>query len=243
MLCIAAEADPTGYVLVNGRTPTTTDLARMTGEPEAVIQSALEELDRNGVFSRDRKDRIYSRRIVRDEKTSEKNRKNGRGGGNPTLWAESEKPRPLKPPDKPPDKAKRPEARVQIHNDAGASLFDATAPPGEAAAAGRRANGATKRRSGVEADWQPDPELRAEISQRGHDEPWIADQIGRFRDYHRAKGNLFASKDAAFRNWVRNAEDFAARDRRPNGFAGASASQPGPISAAVHAIRNRRNLG
>lgn len=110
-LCIAAEADPTGYVLVNGRTPTTTDLARLTGEPEAAVQSALEELERNGVFSRDRNGRIYNRRLVRDARRIANNRKNGKLGGNPKLLAENVNPVSVNPPDNPPDKAKKLEAR------------------------------------------------------------------------------------------------------------------------------------
>lgn len=85
MLCIAAEAQPTGYVLVNGRTPTTTDLARLTGAPEADVQLALAELDAAGVFSRDRKGRVYNRRMVRDIKKAVQNRINGKMGGNPRL--------------------------------------------------------------------------------------------------------------------------------------------------------------
>jgi len=110
-LCIAAEADPIGYVLVNGRPLTTTDLARLTGEPEAAVQSALAELERNGVFSRDRSGRIYNRRMVRDAKERSKNQKNGRLGGNPTLCNTTEKSLVVNPPDNQPDKAKRLEAR------------------------------------------------------------------------------------------------------------------------------------
>jgi hypothetical protein len=85
MLCIAAEAQPTGYVLVNGRSPSITDLARLAGAPEDEVQSLLAELDAAGVFSRDRKGRIYSRRMVRDLKRSVENQKNGKKGGNPLL--------------------------------------------------------------------------------------------------------------------------------------------------------------
>lgn len=132
MLCIAAEADPTGYVLVNGRTPTTTDLARMTGEPEAVVQSALEELDRNGVFSRDRHSRIYSRRLVRDAKASAINQKNGKLGGNPTLLNIRAKPPPVIRPDKGKDKPQRPEARGQIEADRAESKKQTSHPNGRA---------------------------------------------------------------------------------------------------------------
>ena len=85
MLCIAAEADPTGYVTVNGRPLGVTDIARLAGVTETECESLLAELDWNGVFSRDRKDAIYSRRMVRDAKTAKKNRENGKKGGNPTI--------------------------------------------------------------------------------------------------------------------------------------------------------------
>lgn len=92
MLCIAAESDPTGYVLVNGRTLTATDLARLTGAPEADVQSALAELDLNGVFSRDRNGRIYNRRMVRDARAFAEARKYGKEGGNPKLTSGYNKP-------------------------------------------------------------------------------------------------------------------------------------------------------
>lgn len=85
MLCIAAEADPTGYVLINRTTPTVTDLARLTGAPEAEVETLLAELERNGVFSRDGKCRIYSRRMLRDLKKSKANQKNGKKGGDASV--------------------------------------------------------------------------------------------------------------------------------------------------------------
>ena len=49
------------------------------------MSGLLAELELNGVFSRDRRGRIYSRRMVRDAKRSEEGRKHGRLGGNPSL--------------------------------------------------------------------------------------------------------------------------------------------------------------
>ncbi|MER8846026.1 hypothetical protein [Mesorhizobium australicum] len=85
MLCIAAAHDPIGYVAVAGRGLDETSLARLTGCQESEVSSLLGELDRNGVFSRDRHGRIYSRRMVKDAKKSAIARKNGKNGGNPTL--------------------------------------------------------------------------------------------------------------------------------------------------------------
>ena len=75
MLCIAAEADPTGYVTVNGRSLGVTDIARLAGVTETECEPLLAELERNGVFSRTRQGVIYSRRMVRDAKRSLEGRK------------------------------------------------------------------------------------------------------------------------------------------------------------------------
>ena len=47
--------------------------------------SLIDELDRNGVLSRDRRGAIYNRRMVRDAKKIAHARKVGRLGGNPSL--------------------------------------------------------------------------------------------------------------------------------------------------------------
>lgn len=85
MLCVAAEHDPIGYVAVAGRGLELPGLARVIGADESEVQILLGELERNGVFSRDRKGRIYSRRMVRDAKKAATARKNGKKGGNPSL--------------------------------------------------------------------------------------------------------------------------------------------------------------
>lgn len=85
LLCIAAAHDPIGYVAVAGRGLSETDIARMTGGSECEVSSLLGELERNGVFSRDRQGRIYSRRMITDARASATARKNGKSGGNPSL--------------------------------------------------------------------------------------------------------------------------------------------------------------
>jgi hypothetical protein len=57
----------------------------------------MSELDRNGVFSRDRHGRIYSRRMVRDAKTAKEAKKNGKLGGNPSLCPKKKKPPGVNP--------------------------------------------------------------------------------------------------------------------------------------------------
>lgn len=70
----------------------------------------------------------------------------------------------------------------------------------------------------VPEDWQPPAELRAELEQRF---PAVAmcDEIERFRDYSRANDKRFKNFDAAFRNWIRKAADFAKRDGKVAGGA------------------------
>lgn len=91
LLCIAAKADPYGYILVNGFPLEATGAARLAGVTEGEAQSLLQELERNGVFSRDRKGRMFSRRMVRDAAVRAKAQKNGAKGGNPQLGASSGK--------------------------------------------------------------------------------------------------------------------------------------------------------
>jgi hypothetical protein len=85
MLCIAAQSDPIGYLTVNNEILSVQDIARMVGGSEPEVSTLIDELDRNGVLSRDRTGKIYSRRMVRDDKKARVAQKNGKLGGNPTL--------------------------------------------------------------------------------------------------------------------------------------------------------------
>lgn len=75
MLCIAAQHDPVGFVAVRGQALQPDEIARMTGFSAAEVTDLLTELERNGVYSRDRQRRIYSRRMVRDAQRSQEGRK------------------------------------------------------------------------------------------------------------------------------------------------------------------------
>lgn len=117
MLCIAAAHDPIGYVAVAGKGLDETSLARLTGCLESEAASLLGELDRNGVFSRDRQGRIYSRRMIKDAKKSAIARKNGKNGGNPTLSNHDEISSSDKGGVKAPLKPHKPETRNQNEKD------------------------------------------------------------------------------------------------------------------------------
>ena len=113
ILCVAAEADPIGYVRVNGRALGVTDIAKLAGVTETECASLLSELDRNGVFSRDKSGTIYSRRMVRDRKSQIRSVENGKKGGNPTLSKDKEISDQDNPHLKGGDKAKSLEARIK----------------------------------------------------------------------------------------------------------------------------------
>lgn len=96
MLCIAAEHEPAGYVAVNGRGLDNPAIARSTGGSVEEVETLLSELESNGVFSRDRRGWIYSRRLVNDAKRRRKASEAGKLGGNPTLRKQRENPATLK---------------------------------------------------------------------------------------------------------------------------------------------------
>jgi biotin operon repressor len=113
-LCIAAQHDPIGYVSTTGDPLSVTDLARLTGASETEVETLVAELERNGVFSRDRRGRIYSRRMVADAKASAEARKNGKLGGNPNL-GKGEGNRPgVNPPHKARLKPQKPSASTKV---------------------------------------------------------------------------------------------------------------------------------
>jgi hypothetical protein len=123
MLCIAAQADPTGYVVLNGRPLNAPEIARLTGGHASEVEILLDELERNGVFTRDRHGRIYSRRMLREQKKTKVAVINGKLGGNPTLGNKRRNSasdnQQDNPPDKGRDKTHKPEARNQEPASAG----------------------------------------------------------------------------------------------------------------------------
>lgn len=88
LLCICAKSEPVGYLAISGVDLDVAAVATAVSRPETEVASLMEELAKWGVFSRDRKGRIYCRRMVRDDKKAKTARNNGKNGGNPTLCKE-----------------------------------------------------------------------------------------------------------------------------------------------------------
>jgi hypothetical protein len=84
-LCIMHEAEPYGHLMVRGAPLEVPSLAAIAGAPEQVVRSCLHELEEAGVSSRNKDGVMVCRRMVRDSKKRERDKNNGKKGGNPAL--------------------------------------------------------------------------------------------------------------------------------------------------------------
>lgn len=85
VLALMHEGEPYGHLVINGRAPTSRQLAVMLGGTAKEIDALIAELMDAGVPSRTDDGVIYSRRMVRDKAKQAADRANGKGGGNPRL--------------------------------------------------------------------------------------------------------------------------------------------------------------
>lgn len=108
------EGEPYGHLTINDAIPNMVDISSLVGRPISEVRKAMSELQAKQVYSTDDAGRMFSRRMVRDKEKAEKDRANGKGGGNPKLRGGVN----------PPDKAQIPETRDQKEDspaDAGSS--------------------------------------------------------------------------------------------------------------------------
>ena len=85
MLVIMSDASPRGSLTINGRPTEIQQLAACAGASNKEVAKYLQELEVAGVFSRDPDGTVYSRRMRRDEAKAERDKLNGKRGGNPSL--------------------------------------------------------------------------------------------------------------------------------------------------------------
>lgn len=88
LLAIMDQGNPVGYLVdESGRPLTIRQIATQSAAPggEVEVRKLMQELETAGVFSRNSANVIYSRRVIRDEEKSRKQRENGSLGGNPDL--------------------------------------------------------------------------------------------------------------------------------------------------------------
>lgn len=67
LLAMMAKSNTHGFLLIGGNPASVEQIARIIGEEISVTRGLLEELEKNGVFSRDEKNVVFSRRMRRDD--------------------------------------------------------------------------------------------------------------------------------------------------------------------------------
>jgi len=169
------EAEPYGYLLIDGKKPDMSNIASLVGRPMGEVKRAMTELDEHGVFSLSDNQIIFSRRMVRDAEKEARDRANGKGGGNPALTGS------VKPGVNPPVKAQKPEAREQKVS---ANALTARA-----------------RKTPLPDDFVPE---RATPLSLGWSEIQIDKEIEHFKDSSRAHNRKYADWQAAWKNWCRS---------------------------------------
>jgi uncharacterized protein (UPF0335 family) len=123
MLCVMHEAEPYGYLLKQRQHVTSRQMAALAGISVGECMKYMLELASAGVYSIDENKVIYSRRMVRDKAKAERDRNNGKGGGNPILTGGDNggvNPQDKAQKPKPSSKCQRPESAA-----AGAALDEA----------------------------------------------------------------------------------------------------------------------
>lgn len=234
LLCIAgANKKEYGFVSLNGRKLDAHQIAQMTNGTEQEVLPLLDELERNGVFSRDRRGTIYCRRMVR----AEKNRRNGRLGGNPNLLKEKENPKPVKPRSKPliPEPEPKPEKESKIDRVPETRELPFVEPNGLAPS--RAKNTGTRLPDG----WTPSPSEIEYGVQLGLSRESIAEFAEDMRIWAGANANRgIARKDdwvKTFQGWLRREAKRAGggangKDRQGGGQGGGTL-RPGMLAATL----------
>lgn len=210
LLSLMAEAEPFGHLLVNGKPPTSQQLATMLGGTARQVEALLAELDAAGVPSRTAEGVLFSRRMVRDREKDNLDRKNGRCGGNPRLRRKDNGGV------NPPDKAQKPEARSQKPEN---QEVEATqAPPPQPRRRGTR----------LPDDWEPGPDDLAFAERHGWEGAALDTEALKFRNYWTAKSGAAAAKLDWHRTWC----NWLLTARRP-GQAPPEASSKAQSAAAL----------
>jgi hypothetical protein len=85
LLCLMADNEPYGYLEHNNQPLTEDQIIRLRGGDKGTVKGLIDELEANGIFSRDERGVIYSRRMVKDNEFRNKCTTAGKHGGNPAL--------------------------------------------------------------------------------------------------------------------------------------------------------------
>ena len=222
MLCLMADADPVGHLLVNGRSPNMRQLSAVLGCSEREATKLVAELEENGVFSRSEDGTIYSRRMVRDKAISDEAAANGKKGGNPNITGKGKRKvkgeyvegltPSLKADATPPLKHQETEAEADTERKN--SLRELESAPADAPPAPAPKSEKSKRASRLPADWQPSLEM-AEFARSNGVDPERTAAV--FRDYWLGVPDPKGRKtdwNPTWRNWVRREDGMQPNPQR-----------------------------
>lgn len=198
MMCIMHACERYGHLEVGGKSASSRDLARLTGEDIKTVNRLIAELEANKVFSRDSAGIIYSRRMVRDEVERAKWRdRQDKSRG------KTEDVTPVVTPKSPPSTSSPSSPSPKEES----TLRVDSAIPKKPA-----------RRSLPEGfpfppdlKWARDywlPKGRADLCDA------MTEEIEKFRDNHTAKATMSACWPGSWRTWCRNAMNWS---KKPNG--------------------------
>lgn len=98
LMSYAHEGEPYGHLTIDGKVPDLPGIAALVARPLKEVKAAIAELEERNVFSRADNGAIISRRMVRDKAKADRDRHNGKAGGNPILNQQDN--RGVNPPDK-----------------------------------------------------------------------------------------------------------------------------------------------
>ena len=85
LITYAHEGEPYGHLTIDGKVPDLPGIAALVARPLKEVKAAIAELEERNVFSRADNGAVFSRRMVRDKAKADRDRVNGRTGGNPNL--------------------------------------------------------------------------------------------------------------------------------------------------------------
>ena len=215
MLCLMADADPVGHLLVNGRSPNMRQLSAVLGCSEREATKLVAELEENGVFSRSEDGTIFSRRMVRDKAISDEAAANGKKGGNPNITGKGKRKvkgedaegltPSLKANATPPLKHQETEAEADTERTLSLRSSERAQNP---------KSEKSKRACRLPADWRPSPEM-AEFARSNGVDPERTAAV--FRDYWVGVPDPKGRKvdwNATWRNWVRREDSMQPNPQR-----------------------------
>lgn len=230
LIALMHRSERYGYLLINGKPPGERALAIQAGASIDEVQSALAELEGEGVFSRDLEGTIFSRRMLRDDEKHRKASNFGKRGAKAKSRKGKEETPTLKP---------TPEGTLEPPLEGTHQLRDQRP---ETPLVSPKPKGAGSKIA-MPDGWEPEdfgPESQCGRIVGGWSGLEFERQLERFRAHHAAAGSKFVDWQSAWKTWVLNSERFAERDAGRAGQGSGQSLIDAVIADAEAAGRKKR---